>query len=323
MGNPGSGAGIWNSVHREGLAMVSVSIESRLSHYAVAGMTALALLLPSRGGVTAGEYVRVSPDLEIYYEEMGSGTPLIFNPGWTGTTEFFQHLLPHFSDRYRVITYDPRSHGRSSKSLENNTYTQHGADLRAFMEALKLEDVILVAHSWGCLDAYAYFRAYGTDNVKAFVCVDQTPKNVATEEGDWGFLKKDDYDAIKGEMVGVAFERRAMMPGMVGSMVTREVTEDEMSWLIDEVMKTPNHAALQLEVDGMFADYSAEAKMIDGKIPVLNVLSDTDGWTEPAKAWLAANAPNSETFVLGRHMMFWEFPDQFNAALDEFLKEVK
>jgi pimeloyl-ACP methyl ester carboxylesterase len=109
--------------------MVSASIESRLSHYAIAGMTALALLFPSRGGVTAGEYVRVSPDLEIYYEEMGWGTPLIFNPGWTGTTEFFQHLLPHFSDRYRVITYDPRSHGRSSKTLEN-TYTpptRHGS----------------------------------------------------------------------------------------------------------------------------------------------------------------------------------------------------
>jgi len=73
----------------------------------------------------------------------------------------------------------------------------------------------------------------------------------------------------------------------------------------------------------MFADYSAEAKMIDGKISVLNVLSDADGWTEPAKVWLASNAPNSEIFVLGLHMMFWEFPDRFNAALDEFLKEEK
>jgi non-heme chloroperoxidase len=169
------------------------------------------------------------------------------------------------------------------------------------MEALELHDVILVAHSWGCLDAYAYFRAYGTDNIKAFVCI----------------------DAIKGEMVGVAFDRRQMMRGFIGSMVTRDVTEDEMSWLVDQVMKTPNHAALELEVDGMFADYSAEAKMIDGEIPVLNVLSEADGWTETAKAWLATNAPNSETFVLGLHLMFWEFPDRFNAALDTFLDNVK
>jgi non-heme chloroperoxidase len=133
--------------------------------------------------------------------------------------------------------------------------------------------------------------------VKAFVCIDSTPKYVATEEGDWSFAKEDDFNAIKGEMVGVAFDRRQMMRRFIGSMVTREVTEEEMSWLLDEVMKTPNHAALELEVDGMFADYSAEAKMIDGKIPVLNVLSDADGWTEPAKAWLATNAPSSETFV--------------------------
>jgi pimeloyl-ACP methyl ester carboxylesterase len=300
-----------------------MSIKSLVHSYAVAGVTVVGLLLPSSDGATAGEYVRVSPDLEIYYQEMGSGTPLIFNPGWTGTTESFSQQLPHFADRYRVITYDPRSHGRSSKTLENNTYTQHGADLRAFMEALELEEVILVAHSWGCLDAYAYFRAYGTEKVNAFVCIDMTPKYVATEEDDWSFLKKEDFEAIKGEMVGVASDRREMMRGFIGSMVTREVTDEEMSWLIDEVMKTPNHAAVELEVDGMFADYSAEAKMIDGKIPVLNVLSDADGWTEPAKAWLATNAPNSETFVLGLHLMFWEFPDQFNAALDAFLDEVK
>jgi pimeloyl-ACP methyl ester carboxylesterase len=296
-----------------------MSIESRVYHYAVGGLTAVALLFPTSEGAAAGEYVRVSPDLEIYYEQMGSGTPLIFNPGWTGTTEFFSQQLPHFADPYRVITYDSRSHGRSSKTLENNNYTQHGADLQAFIEALELEDVVLVAHSWGCLDAYAYFRAFGTDNVKAFVCIDSTPKYVATEEGDWSFAKEDDFNAIKGEMVGVAFDRRQMMRRFIGSMVTREVTEEEMSWLIDEVLKTSNHAALELQVDGMFADYSAEAKMIDGKIPVLNVLSDADGWTEPAKAWLATNAPSSETFVLGLHLMFWEFPDEFNAALDELL----
>jgi non-heme chloroperoxidase len=192
----------------EELIMFAVSIESRLHRYALAGVTSVVLLFPSARGVAAGEYVRVSPDLEIYYEEIGSGTPLIFNPGWTGTTEFFSQQLSHFADRYRAITYDPRSHGRSSKTLENNTYTLHGDDLRAFMEALELEDVILVAHSWGCLDAYAYFRAYGTDKVKAFVCIDSTPKYIATEEGDWSFAKRDNFDAIKAEMAGVAFERR-------------------------------------------------------------------------------------------------------------------
>jgi pimeloyl-ACP methyl ester carboxylesterase len=249
--------------------MIAISARNRVSKYSLVSATVVACFFAASGWATAGEYVRVSPDLEIYYEEAGTGTPLIFNPGWTGTTEFFRSQLAHFSDGYRVIVYDPRSHGRSSKTLENNTYTQHGADLRAFMQALQLQDAILVAHSWGCLDVYAYIRAYGTDDIRAFVCVDMTPKYVATQDGDWSFYKKDDFDAIKGEMTAVAATRRDMMRDFIGMMVTREVTDDEMRWLVDEVMKTPNHAALELEVDGMFADYSAEAKMIDGEIPVL------------------------------------------------------
>src|SRR5687767_4685372 len=108
-------------------------------------VTILGALLTLRGSVSAGQYVRVSPDLELYYEEAGSGTPMIFIPGWVGTTEFRQQQMAQFSIRYRAISYDPRSQGRSSKTLENNNYTQHGADLKAFMDALNLKNVILVA----------------------------------------------------------------------------------------------------------------------------------------------------------------------------------
>ena len=63
----------------------------------------------------AGQYVRVSADLELYYDEAGSGRPLIFITGWTGTNEFFiPYQLSHFSQKYHVVAYDPRSQGRST-----------------------------------------------------------------------------------------------------------------------------------------------------------------------------------------------------------------
>jgi hypothetical protein len=71
------------------------------------------------------------------------------------------------------------------------------------------------------------------------------------------------------------------------------------------------------------ADYSAEAKMIDGTIPVLNVLADLEGWNELGTAWLSENAPNSEVVVFGLHLMFWEFPARFNAVVDAFLETVQ
>jgi non-heme chloroperoxidase len=57
----------------------------------------------------AGKSIQVSPDLEIYYEEAGTGRPLIFITGWTGTGEFFMpYQLSYFSQKYHTIAYDPR-----------------------------------------------------------------------------------------------------------------------------------------------------------------------------------------------------------------------
>ena len=87
---------------------------------------------------------------------------------------------------------------------------------------------------------------------------------------------------------------------------------------------------LSTRLDGTFhfyaADYTAEAKALDGKIPVLNVVADPgwfEGWTPAAKNWLKNNAPHSEIAVFGLHNMAWEFPDKFNATLDKFLEKVK
>ena len=91
-------------------------------------------------------------------------------------------------------------------------------------------------------------------------------------------------------------------------------------------MKTPTYVAVLLLYDGNVADYAAEAKRIDGKIPVLNVLADPgwyEGWTESAKAWLKKNAPHSDVVAFGLHLMHWEFPDRFNAAVDAFLARNK
>jgi len=272
-------------------------------------------LLAFSGSAYAGQYVRVSPDLDIYYEEAGSGTPIIFIPGWIGTTEFFKAQIAHFSENYRAITYDPRSQGRSSKTLSGNDHMQHGADLKAFLNALALEDVIIVGHSSGCVDSYAYFRTNGTKNIKAFVCIDSTPKEVMAYDGDWAFTKspldyRPLYDGLTNDRVNITRE-------FVQSMVTRPMTEKELNHMVDEMMKTPTFVAKQLLLEWFILDWTEEVKMVAGKIPVLNVLAESR--IETGKAWLAENAPSSEVAEFDLHLMFWEFPAEFNAVVDAFL----
>jgi non-heme chloroperoxidase len=268
----------------------------------------------------AGQYVRVSADLELYYTEAGAGRPLIFVTGWTGTGEFFApHQTSHFSQKYHVFAYDPRSQGRSSKTLEGNTYLQHGKDLRAFMDVLKLRDVIVVGWSAGCDDVYGYFRTYGTENISAFACIDEMPRQIAAQKGDWA-----DYQEVKeiAEWFNALISaRRAIVSEFIPTMMQRKMTPTEISWALDQTLMTPDYVAVVLQADVTFADYTEEAKKIDGKIPVLNIISEDSA--NAAKTWLGKNAPHSETFVLGNHMMFREYPDKFNAALDAFLSKLK
>ena len=58
--------------------------------------------------------ITVADGVEIAYAERGSGLPLVLVPGWTMSGEVFEHQLTELASSFRVITFDPRSHGRST-----------------------------------------------------------------------------------------------------------------------------------------------------------------------------------------------------------------
>ena len=63
---------------------------------------------------------------------------MVFVPGSTMSGEVFERQLAELGSSYRVITFDPRSHGRSTVTAEGNSFTQQGRDLVAFLDALSL-----------------------------------------------------------------------------------------------------------------------------------------------------------------------------------------
>jgi pimeloyl-ACP methyl ester carboxylesterase len=140
-----------------------------------------------------------------------------------------------------------------------------------------------------------------------------------TQQGDWGWFAEisDARDFINGTV----YDQRGFMTAFFPTLMKREMTQDELERAVDQTLKTPTSVAVLLATDYIFGDYTSEARMIDGKIPVLYILNED--WAAQGKKWLAENAPASEIVVLGKHAMVWEFPDEFNAALDTFLAKVK
>ena len=67
----------------------------------------------------------------------------------------------------------------------------------------------------------------------------------------------------------------------------------------------------------MFSNYLEAAGQVDAALPALTVIAEH--WADTAVAFLSQHCPSTRTAVLGGHMMFWEYPAQFNQILEDFL----
>lgn len=92
----------------------------------------------------------------LYWEEHGSGPPLILSPGLGGSGSYWLPNLHALAARHRVILYDHRGTGRSDRALpETVTVEQMGDDLLALIDGLGLEKASVVGHAAGGVAALA------------------------------------------------------------------------------------------------------------------------------------------------------------------------
>ena len=266
----------------------------------------------------AGKYIEVDPGVEVFVQDVGSGDPIVFIPGWTFTTEVFSKQVAHFSKTRRVIVIDPRSHGRSTMSLHGNDYVTHGLDLVKVLEALELKEVTLVGWSFGCLTIWEYIRQQGVENIKSLVFVDLSPKPLSTNHSqDWVEGPLDDIAAAYTTFLRNPEGQRKFIGGYAKDvMVQRELQEEELTWLVEQSLKTPFYIAANLFSAGMFSDYRVEAKIASESVPTLTVVAEH--WAEIACAFTDRISPQSKVEVLGGHLMFWEHSEKFNKIIEEF-----
>ena len=92
----------------------------------------------------------------FYYLEASDDDPLVFVPGWTMAASVFDAQAVHSARTHRVLVLEPRSPAQSVTTVGDNTCGQMGANIRAFVTALDLHDVILVTWSNAVNYGYAY-----------------------------------------------------------------------------------------------------------------------------------------------------------------------
>lgn len=268
-----------------------------------------------------GQYVEVSPGIELYYEDIGEGRPLVFIPGWTFTTRVFDHQIAAFSRTHRVIAYDPRSQGRSTVTLEGNNYATHAKDLAALLERLNIEKPVLVCWSAGSDAAWHYIRNNGTDGLSGMVNIDMPLLGMSTNDDDW---VEGSIEGLSGFFQGVqSFSglRETIIWYAENVMIEQEMSPELTAWIAQQSLSTPPLIAANLLADFAFSNHVEDARLVDATIPALHCVAAH--WADKAKPFLARHCPASRFESFGGHMMFWEYPDRFNDLLKGFLDGIE
>ena len=107
-----------------------------------------------------------STDIELYYEDHGAGQTVLLIHGYPlSGTSWERQTRALLEAGYRVVTYDRRGFGKSSKVAVGYDYDTFAADLDAVLTTLDLTDVILVGFSMGTGELARYVSNYGPDRI--------------------------------------------------------------------------------------------------------------------------------------------------------------
>ena len=121
-------------------------------------------------------YFTTSDGTEIFYNDWGSGQPIVFSHGWPLSADAFEDQMLFFAERgYRAIAHDRRGHGRSSQPFQGNDLDTYADDLAELTAHLDLKDAIHVGHSTGGGEVTRYIGRHGTGRVAKAVLIGAIP----------------------------------------------------------------------------------------------------------------------------------------------------
>jgi pimeloyl-ACP methyl ester carboxylesterase len=145
--------------------------------------------------------------IDLYYEDHGSGQPVVLIHGYPLDGQSWEkQAAALLKAGYRVITYDRRGFGRSSRPTAGYDYDTFAADLNTVLETLDLNDAVLVGFSMGTGEVGRYLGTYGSARIaKAAFLASLEPFLLKTDDNPTGV----DADVFEGIEQAVTTDRYA------------------------------------------------------------------------------------------------------------------
>ncbi|MGI0079848.1 MAG: alpha/beta fold hydrolase [Nitrososphaerales archaeon] len=266
-----------------------------------------------------------SGDIELYYEDHGTGKPVVLIHGWPlSGASWEKQVSVLLNAGFRVITYDRRGFGNSSKPTSGYDYDTFAEDLHKLVTKLDLHDFSLVGFSMGGGEVARYLGKYGTKHVSKAAFLSAIPP----------FLLKtgDNPEGLDGNLFeGIKFALAADRPAFLSKFFSDFYNVDVLrgKQISDQAVQSSWNVAVGASPKGTIdcvtawgTDFRKDLTRID--VPTLVVHGDADRILP-----ISATGMRTPEFVKGSklvvikdgpHGLTWTHADQVNRELLDFLR---
>ena len=264
--------------------------------------------------------------IKIFYEDLGTGKPVIFIHGWPLNHEMWEYQLAELpKNNLRCIAYDRRGFGKSDRPWDNYDYDTLADDLKSLIEELDLNDVTLVGFSMGGGEIARYIGKYGNDKIaKVILIASVTPFMLKTGNNPEGVDKQ-----IFDEMVEkISKDRPAFLEEFAKKFygvnsINQSVSQPILDWNQMLCLMSSPKATIDCVRSFSETDFREDLKKIN--VPVLIIHGDADK-TVPINV---SGDKTSQLLPQARYIVYENAPhglfitekDKLNADLISFISD--
>ena len=262
--------------------------------------------------------------IDLYYEDHGTGKPVVLIHGWPLSGRAWEkQVLALLNAGYRVIAYDRRGFGDSSKPTFGYDYDTLAEDLHKLVTKLDLRDVTLVGFSMGGGEVARYVGVHGAERVSKAVFIAAIPPFLLKTPDNPDGIDSGVFDGIKA---AIAADRPAFLSQFLANFYNVDVLGGKL--VSDEVVRLSWNIAAGASpkgtldcVQAWLTDFRKDLDRFD--VPTLVIHGDADRILPIAATGKRTHeaVKGSRLVVMegGPHGLTWTHAEKVNRELLEFL----
>lgn len=267
-----------------------------------------------------------SQPIELYVEDQGSGATVVLIHGWPLDGRSWEpQIHPLLEAGHRVINYDRRGFGRSSRPSGGYDFDTLASDLDKLLTELDVQDATLVGFSLGTGELARYVGTHGTGRLAGCVFIESlAPSFTKSSENPAGV----DEAAVAGVQQAIVADRYAWLTGLIGDFLNLDdylgsrVSEETVR-AIWNAGSEASPIATRACVPGWLDDFSRDIERLDVPTLILHGTGDRILSIDGQGRRLHAALPDARYVEIegGPHVMCVTHAEEVNRELIAFLRE--